>query len=394
MPRVMSCSHDFQHCPRVRRGPYPRRVSASRLERSADIAGVVMLLVVGVPALTPQFRGETGPLWWVCFAAAGAALVLVLLPRVPVSRARALLGPFALAAMGVFVAAPQYPFAPVPMVAAAMAGTWLLRTRQAFGLVAVMVAVLAAVWLPGNPSLLGGVALVMYAVWMVFAALLVDGRKRVAQANDQLARANAELAAAQLRLAESSRNDERLRISRDLHDLVGHQLTALAVNLEVASHVTTGPGAERVEQCRVLAKDLLRDVRQVVGSLRYRVPDLRGALDEMARAVPVPAVHVEVPAGLTVPDELAGTLLRCAQEAITNAVRHADARNVWVRVSEADGETVLSVCDDGRGSPRVAPGNGLSGMRERLAAHGGRLAYDGVAGFRLEARLPVVAVAR
>lgn len=366
-----------------------------RVELFGHLGGVVMLLVVGVPALTPQFRSGLGALWWACYAVAGVSLLLVVLPPVPPRVARIILAPYSLAAVGVFVIAPDYPFAAIPMVVAAMAATSLLSTRAAFGFIGVMVGLLAAVGPARDPNVLNTVVLVLYATWMVFAALLVDGRLRVARANQRLAEANAELAEAHLRLAESSRVEERLRISRDLHDLVGHQLTALAVNLEVASHEATGRAAEKVEQCRVLAKDLLRDVRQVVSSTRDGAPDLRAAIEDLARAVPSPTVHVDVPADLVVPDELAGTLLRCAQEAITNAIRHARARNVWVCIRETDGEAVLTVRDDGDGSDAVTPGNGLAGMRERLGARGGKLAYDGgQAGFRLEARLPVAATAQ
>ena len=364
-------------------------MTARRVDLLGDLGGVVMLLVVGVPALTPQLRDGLDASWWACYGVAATSLVLILLPSVRPEQARWLLAPYSLAAVGMFLVAPDYPFAPIPMVVAAMTATWLLSTRLALGLIGALVAVLAVVWLPRGSTVLNTVVLVLYATWMLFAALLVDGRLRMARANQRLARANAELAEAQLRLVESSRNEERLRIARDLHDLVGHQLTALAVNLEVAAHVATGQAGEQVEQCRLLAKDLLRDVREVVSSTREGAPDLRAAVEDLARAVPSPAVHVEIPDGFTVPDDLAQTLLRCVQEAITNAIRHAAARNVWVRISQSSGEAVLSVRDDGRGGDRVAPGNGLAGMRERLAAHGGGLVYDGAAGFRLEARLPV-----
>jgi signal transduction histidine kinase len=209
---------------------------------------------------------------------------------------------------------------------------------------------------------------------------------------EELGVANAELAAAQGRLAETSKVEERLRISRDLHDLVGHQLSALAVNLEVASHLAEGPASEPVARSRVIAKDLLSDVRQVVGRLREPRARLGRALADLAVAVPTPRVVLDVHGDL---DELgedeAEVVLRCVQELITNAMRHAEAEHLWITLTCNGGELVLSARDDGRGATEVAVGHGLTGMRERVGRLGGELSWDGADGFRVEARLRTAA---
>ena len=217
--------------------------------------------------------------------------------------------------------------------------------------------------------------------------------KDQADSREDQRRLNAELRATRALLAESSRMGERLRISRELHDLLGHHLTALSLNLEVASHLVHDKAQEHVRQAQSLARLLLSDVREVVSQLRADDEiDLRKALDALIEGLPEPAVHIEMAPDFSVDDpRRAQVLLRCAQEVITNTLRHARARNLWLAFeSAADGTLRVRARDDGQGADAVAPGNGLSGMRERLAQFGGGLAIDTGRGrgFSLEAWMP------
>jgi signal transduction histidine kinase len=217
--------------------------------------------------------------------------------------------------------------------------------------------------------------------------------KQQAQAREEQRRLNAELRATRALLAESSRMSERLRISRELHDLLGHHLTALSLNLEVAGHLTEGKALEHVKQSHTLAKLLLTDVREAVSEMREeRGLDLSAAMRTLAEGVPALAVELDVPEKLQVEDpERAQVLLRCAQEIITNAVRHASAGHLWLKLRRDAGEIRLEARDDGRGSDQPSPGNGLRGMHERLSACGGRvdiLTSPG-RGFALDVRLPL-----
>ncbi|HET8601843.1 MAG TPA: sensor histidine kinase [Segeticoccus sp.] len=367
-----------------------------RVERVFDIASVVMWLVVGAPALSPDMAGGVrgNPWWWLCYVVAGVCIFTTQFSPLNLRQVRWLLPPIAAATVALFLIAPDYPLAPLPMVVFAMVVSYVTPLRVTFPVIGTLVAILAFGYLSNTTSMLPLVGVVLYGAWMVFAALLVDGRRQVGRANQELEQANAELAEAHVRLAETSRSAERLRISRDLHDLVGHQLTALAVNLEAAAHLADGAAVEPVERSRTIAKELLRDVRTVVGQLRDSTPDLRTALQDMAAAVPKPQVSVQVSDGIPeVSDAQREVLLRCVQEAITNAMRHSDADQLWIDFAVVDGETVLRVRDDGHRVGEFTAGNGLSGMQERLAALGGRLSYEGGRGdgFRVEARLPVVA---
>ncbi len=208
-------------------------------------------------------------------------------------------------------------------------------------------------------------------------------------------RLNSELRATRALLAESTRIAERMRIARELHDLIGHHLTALSLNLEVASHLTNDKAAaEHVRKAQATAKHLLADVREAVSELRQDdAIDLTQAVRSLIEGVPGLDVHVQTPPRFSVEDpRRAQVLLRCAQEIITNTARHAGARNLWLHFAYAEGGMLgLHARDDGRGAANYAPGNGMRGMRERLAEFGGSVMVDtgAMQGFALTVRLPL-----
>ena len=220
--------------------------------------------------------------------------------------------------------------------------------------------------------------------------------RQQAEAREDQRRLNAELRATRALLAESSRLGERMRISRELHDLVGHHLTALSLNLEVASHLVSGQAHEHVRQAQSVARLLLSDVREVVSQLReHDSIDLTAALEALTEGVPGLDIHLQLPPRFTVDDpRRAQLLLRCAQEIITNAVRHANARNLWLSFERTeDSRLAIHARDDGRGVIQLKPGNGLTGMRERLSQFGGQLdiVTSRDQGFALDAWLPLEA---
>jgi signal transduction histidine kinase len=216
-------------------------------------------------------------------------------------------------------------------------------------------------------------------------------------ARERLAAANAELEATRELLAQSTRMAERARIGRELHDVLGHHLTALSLNLEIASHRTQGEASERVATAQSLTKLLLGDVRAVVGALRSEEGlDLPAALRKLASGVPRPRVHVDVAPGFAIEDPAdAEVVLRCAQEIVTNAVRHAGAENVWLDVARNPSGIEIRARDDGRGAAHVRSGNGLSGMRERFEQRGGAVSFSTAPGhgFSVAATLPVAGTA-
>src|SRR5205823_11630373 len=118
---------------------------------------------------------------------------------------------------------------------------------------------------------------------------------REANARQALAEANAELKVTSGLLDISSRTEERLLIARDLHDLLGHHLTALSLNLEVASHLAGGEAKEPIEKSKAITKELLADVRAVVSRLREDEPvDLAKALNALRESIATPALHIDL----------------------------------------------------------------------------------------------------
>ena len=234
----------------------------------------------------------------------------------------------------------------------------------------------------------------LYAGFSLFIYVTSLVARQQAQARDEQRRLNAELRATRALLAESARVNERTRISRELHDLLGHHLTALSLNLEVASHLTEGRAQEHVRQAHTLARLLLTDVREAVSQLRDASGgiDLAAALRPLADHVPALDIELEVQSPLAVDDpERAHVMLRCTQEIITNAVRHAQARRLRIRVWRQADALMLEASDDGQGAEALVPGNGLRGMRERIVQCGGSLDIQTRpgSGFRLQLSLPL-----
>ncbi len=228
-----------------------------------------------------------------------------------------------------------------------------------------------------------------YLGFQVLTFLMVRLLAREARARAELARANAELVATRALLAESTRAGERLRIAQELHDAMGHHLAGLSLNLEAVAQ-RQGPSPP-LDIARSLTRSLLDDVESLVDALGTgRGIDLSRALAALAGEIPRPRVHVEA-AELVVEDpEQAHALWRCCQEIVTNAVKHAEAENLWIAIRRRDGQVELTARDDGEGASRWTPGHGLEGMRRRLEELGGALDLETRpgAGFHVRVTLP------
>lgn len=219
------------------------------------------------------------------------------------------------------------------------------------------------------------VRVAIYGGFQLFAAFTLLERHRARRASADLRRVNAELLATRSLLAESARDGERLRVSRELHDVTGHKLTALAVNLELLGQEPAIAARREFGVVRTLATELLADVRQVVSRLRRDDGlDLRDALARVAAPFPRPAVHLELAGEARAADaERAQTLVRVAQEGLTNAARHSGADNVWVTLDAEPGALRLAIEDDGPFRGELRAGHGLTGLRERVEELGGRV---------------------
>jgi signal transduction histidine kinase len=229
--------------------------------------------------------------------------------------------------------------------------------------------------------------------FQVFALVTAAMAKSESKAREDLARINAELASTRELLRESSKTGERLRIARELHDVLGHHLTALCLHLEAALHTSVEQGHAAVEKALATSKQLLADLRSVVSSLHETdTIDLRHALTSLSENLPRIKLHLSMPSQLRITDAArAHAVLRCVQEVTTNTLKHSDARNLWVALRVEEGAIEIDVHDDGQSAANAQSGTGISSMRRRLEELGGGLTVssDPQAGFGLRAWLPV-----
>lgn len=365
-------------------------------------AGICSWVAAGLP-LVIRLLSPTEPVAYitptphaleiVAFLIFGIALAAVILDRNPSAAKRWILlciQSVAMLVMGLKLG----PVVIFPLlVLIAWQATLMLSFRGALAWLAAQTAVLWIMLLPTWNNLACLFTLGIFPavqLFGVFAARLAQAE--AAHAHD-MTQMNVELRATRALLASTVLAEERARISRELHDAWGHHLTALNLQLEYASHLATGTLRESLEEAKGLSRALLAKVRDVVETLRVEEGcGIAHMLQELVADLPPrPAVHCKVSQDVQVRSSAhAQAVLRCVQEAVTNAIKHACASNVWIDIYPDEGGIRIAVRDDGRGAEPVTHGNGLNGMRDRFEELGGRLAIDSKAnaGFSLEGWLP------
>ncbi len=227
--------------------------------------------------------------------------------------------------------------------------------------------------------------------WFYIPAVLVAGV--VGGVNVHYAQvwaANVKIRMAQSEVEHLAKIAERERIARDLHDVLGHTLSVIALKSELASKlIDRDPvrAAQEIREVNDVARDALAQVRTAVTG--YRASGLSAEFEAMRKAFDTAGVTLSVEAEpLTLPPTHENALAMVLREASTNVLRHAQAKTCRVRLAHRSNLALLEIVDDGRGGD-AREGNGLTGMRERIAALGGSLVRDGRAGMRLEITLPL-----
>lgn len=304
------------------------------------------------------------------------------------------LGVMLVAALAVLALGPAHT-SPILLVilAACFAGRLDDRalTATVAGLVLAMGVLLRMRWGVGGTTLL--VQLASFASFMAFAAIVIRQYARADALAMQLRQTNAGLLSTRTLLGEAARDSERLRLSRELHDVAGHKLTALKLNLAVLAREPQWRERPEIEAALTLSDELLQDLRALVQQLRHHDGiDLHAAFERLAETLPRPRVHIDVADDARVPEpRLAEALLRVAQEGITNAARHGGAHQAWLSLQLDHRKLVLCLDDDGRAQWPLREGNGLTGMRERVEAFHGVLDVERSprGGVRVCARLPL-----
>jgi signal transduction histidine kinase len=232
-------------------------------------------------------------------------------------------------------------------------------------------------------SLLVFVTVVMIATWTSGRA--VEARRAYA-------------AQSALQFAHSAVNDERLRIARELHDIVAHSMSLIAVKAGIANHIADQHPSEARDALRVIedtSRGTLNEMRQMLGVLRSETASLAPApglsgLPELAERARHAGVSVTMTAPSTsLPSGLEMSVYRIVQEALTNVVKHAGPVSCTVDVTASDQEVRISVVDSGPGG-NPGSGHGLIGMRERVSMYGGTFSAGPAptGGFAVSASIP------
>jgi two-component system sensor histidine kinase DesK len=184
---------------------------------------------------------------------------------------------------------------------------------------------------------------------------------------------------------------ERERIARDLHDVLGHTLSVIALKSELAAKLMNRDplrAGNEIREVEQISRQALSDVRDAIRG--YRAKGLAAELAQAKTTLETAGLTVQCDAASTVqlPPMQESVLALAVREAVTNVVRHAHAKTCRLRLEQQNGSFRLEIQDNGRGGT-IREGNGLRGMRERVEMLGGRLEREGGSGTKLTITLPV-----
>jgi signal transduction histidine kinase len=377
-----------------------RRVDPRRTDVVLTAAAVVFGVGPQLASTQPdgQFRGTDA-----------LAILLGLVTTLPVFwRRRYPLGALLVSSVGItLLAVLEYRLAALPVVVLFLAYNTAAREplRRALLALVVVIAGLLLIWLAGTPEFdaaaMGGEMALFAGAWLGGVAM----RSRGAASQARLAEAE-ERAEVHRQQAARAVAEERLRIAQELHDVVAHSMSVIAVQAGMGVHVIDRQPAEAkqaLESISRTSRASLQEMRRLLGVLRgedggrAHVPapglgDLPALVEQVRSAgvqvdVRVDGDASEVPLGVDL------SAYRVVQESLTNVIKHAGSARAVVQVRYEPGQIVVEVSDDGRGAAsavRTNGGHGLAGMRERVSVWGGMLdagPMDG-GGYRVLARLP------
>jgi two-component system sensor histidine kinase DesK len=206
----------------------------------------------------------------------------------------------------------------------------------------------------------------------------------------QQRRADARLRLAHEEIEHLAKRAERERIARDMHDVLGHTLSMIVLKSELAGrliHADPAKASKEIGDIERTARHALSEVRHAIGG--YRAESLAAELERTQRTLSTAGLHLVCnaePISLRPTDETVLSLI--VREAVTNIVRHANARECRLSIENQGNQALLVVSDDGCGGVRQE-GNGLRGMRERVEARGGKFMLNSENGTELKILLPL-----
>lgn len=236
----------------------------------------------------------------------------------------------------------------------------------------------------------------IYTSLNLFAYIMAQRVIREQKSREEIDQLNRELLATKTLFEESTKQSERLRISRDLHDVLGHHLTALILNLQFLTHTTEGPTQKKATEAHSLAKLLLSDVRETVHQMRYDSDvDIVLAINTLISNIPKLSIEFNHPGHLGMKSaNSAEAIVRCVQEAITNCLKHSNASKFVIDLNCDIENLFLTMSDDGNLTKKeqlsLSDGNGVKGMKERIEKLNGSLINDYQDGYRITINLPMI----
>lgn len=191
--------------------------------------------------------------------------------------------------------------------------------------------------------------------------------------------------------------EERTKIARDLHDTLGHDMTGLIMQMEMSSrHLTQGhseEGLQLLEEAKKSARESLAKVRQILDTLKndkemeWTNTSVYELAQEFERKTHT-KIKCDISGERSVKPDIAITLYRIVQEALTNSVRHGQVTLIQVNITYHEEFLTFSIQDNGKGNMNFIKGNGLNGMCERINRLKGEVSFSGKKGFRIEGKLP------
>lgn len=360
-------------------------MSDRAVEEVLRLVGLAVWGVIGSPTWT-RLRDAAHPVAWLALYFAFAIVFVAATRRdAPRARRRALIACEAvLATVLGLIGMPYFEGALFVIVAAQAPMVFPPRVVLAWDVA--QAAMLFSIILPSHGALGAVKATGEYLAFALFALAIFALRNREAAARRELAHAHSMLLGTQALLTDDARARERIRVAREVHDAIGHGLSAASIHLQIATRAHAGDAA--IAAASDAVRTTLADIRGLVGTMRDDCAvDLGTALRAMCAGIHEPAIHVAILGPLRVADPTAAhALFRCVQEALTNALRHARANAIWIEVGEDEGGVTARVRDDGVGADQLAFGNGLEGLRARLAELEGTLEITTAVGHGVEVR--------
>jgi len=239
-------------------------------------------------------------------------------------------------------------------------------------------------WLHGEDG--GAVAATVLTIVSIGILMSAFGR---------IARANRELHATREELARLAVSEERLRIARDVHDLLGHSLSVIAIKSELARKLVErepARAAAELDDIRTVSRTALAEVREAV--LGFRQRGLAEALETAQTALAAAGIDCELAdTDVALPADIDAVLAWAVREGTTNVIRHSHALHCAIRVRADRESAAVEIEDDGDADPSLERGTGLRGLRERAERFRGELEAGArpEGGFRLRLTVPLLA---